>query len=328
MASHPGVAARVRLEPAADTFAEAANERPFPFELGIFEGRKALDELQATASDRPDAKVSYLTVPWGPGGRLLRSGNGSVRVVRPAAAAGALPAIVYLHGGGWVFGDHMTHNRLTRELAAGAGAAVVFVNYILSPEVRYPFAIEEAYAVLEWVAGGGVRELDTARVAVAGDSVGATMCAALTLLARERLGSRLAAQALFYPATDAGFDTPSYLEFAEGYHLRRDTMQWFWDQYAPEVALRREITASPLRASGQELANLPPALVITAEADVLRDEGEAYAAKLSRAGVPVTVTRYDGIIHDFMTLDALRNTRAAGAAISQAIAFLKEALGA
>jgi acetyl esterase len=234
---------------------------------------------------------------------------------------------VYVHGAGWVFGNSHTHDRLIRELADGTGAAVVFPNYSLSPEARYPTAIEESYAVVSWVAEHGAeKELDGSRIAIAGDSVGGNMSAALTLMAKERSGPELAAQVLFYPVTNASFDTGSYDEFAEGYFLRRDAMQWFWDQYLPDEAERNEVTASPLRATNEQLAGLPPALVITAEADVLRDEGEAYASKLREAGVPVVATRYQGIIHDFVMLNALRGTNAAGAAIGQATGYLEQAL--
>lgn len=175
---------------------------------------------------------------------------------------------------------------------------------------------------------GESKGLDAGRIAVAGDSVGGNMSIALTLMAKERGGPKLAAQVLFYPVTDANFDTASYRQFAEGYFLRRDAMQWFWDQYTTDQDQREEITASPLRASLEQLTGLPPALVITGEADVLRDEGEAYANKLREAGVPVTAVRYQAIIHDFVMLNALRETHAADAAIKQATRFLTEALDA
>jgi acetyl esterase/lipase len=236
--------------------------------------------------------------------------------------------ILYIHGAGWVFGDAHTHDRLVRELAVGVGAAVVFPEYDRSPEARYPVAIEQSYAVARWVESDGAgKGLDATRLAVVGDSVGGNMAAALTLMAKERGGPHLAVQVLFYPVTDASFDTPSYEQFAEGYFLRRDGMQWFWDQYTTDEAQRDEITASPLRASLEQLAGLPPALVINGEADVLRDEGEAYANKLREAGVPVTAVRYQAIIHDFVMLNALRETHAADAAIKQAIGFLSEGLG-
>jgi acetyl esterase len=226
-----------------------------------------------------------------------------------------------------VFGNDHTHGRLARELALGVGAAVVFVNYSPSPEARYPVAIEQVYAAARWVAGNGADHgLDASRLAVAGDSVGGNMAIALTLLAKERGELALSAQVLFYPVTDAAFETGSYHEFAEGYFLRRDGMQWFWDQYTGDPVQRAEITASPLRATSEQLAGLPPALVITAEADVLRDEGEEYARKLRTAGVAVTAVRYQGVIHDFVMLNALRGTHAAEGAIRQAIDFLSTAL--
>ncbi|CAG6394738.1 putative enzyme [Actinacidiphila cocklensis] len=213
------------------------------------------------------------------------------------------------------------------ELAVGAKAAVVFPEYSLSPEVRYPVAIEQNWTVARWiVTDGATKNLDATRLAVAGDSVGGNMSAALTLMAKERGGVPLVQQVLFYPVTDAGFDTPSYHQFATGYFLRRDGMFWFWDQYTTDEKQRAEITASPLRATLEQLADLPPALVITGEADVLRDEGEAYANKLRRAGVPVTAVRFQGIIHDFVMLNTLRSTQAAQGAITLAVQTLRAAL--
>jgi acetyl esterase/lipase len=311
------------LEPAAQEFADATANPPYLFDLGPDKGRETVDEVQAGDVVKPDVDITDTTVPGGP------SGTVSVRILRPRGAAGPLPVVVYIHGAGWVFGNAHTHDRLVRELAVGANAAVVFPNYSLSPEAQYPTAIEESYAVAMWVAAHGAEQnLDPRRVAIAGDSVGGNMTAALTLLAKQRGDVSFVQQVLFYPVTDASFDTDSYHQFAEGYFLRRDAMQWFWDQYTTDPAQRAEITASPLRAGLDELAGLPPALVITGEADVLRDEGEAYAAKLRAAGVPVTAVRYQGIIHDFVMLNALRGTHAAEAAIAQAIATLHTALHA
>jgi len=311
----------VVLEPAAQEFAAATADPPYLFDLGPVEGRKTVDEVQSEEIAKPDVDVEDTSVPGGPSDEV------SVRIIRPKGATGALPVILYIHGAGWVFGNSHTHDRLIRELAAGTGAAVVFPNYSLSPEARYPIAIEESYAVLEWVADHGAeKNLDASRIAIAGDSVGGNMSAALTLMAKQRSGPELAAQVLFYPVTNASFDTDSYHEFAEGYFLRRDAMQWFWDQYTMDEDERAEITASPLRATTDDLAELPKALVITGEADVLRDEGEAYASKLREAGVDVTATRYEGIIHDFVMLNALRGTNAAGAAIAQAIDYIRRAL--
>jgi acetyl esterase/lipase len=313
----------VVLEPAAQAFAEATADPPYLFELGLVEGRKTVDEVQKGQIDKPDVDIEDTIVPGGPSGEV------SVRIMRPKGATGTLPVIIYIHGAGWVFGNSHTHDRLIRELTVGTNAAVVFPNYSLSPEARYPTAIEESYAVLQWVAEHGAdKDLDASRIAIAGDSVGGNMTAALTLMAKERSGPSLVAQLLFYPVTDASFDTDSYREFATGYFLRRDAMRWFWDQYTTEEAQRDEITASPLRASTEQLAGLPPALLVTAEADVLRDEGEAYGRKLRAAGIDVTATRYEGVIHDFVMLNALRETNGAGAAINQAIGFLRARLGA
>lgn len=311
----------VVLEPAAAAFAEATANPPFLPDLGPVEGRKVVDETQAGDIAKPAIDETWVTVPGGPTGEVR------ARIVRPQGATGALPVIFYVHGAGWVFGNAHTHDRLVRELAVGTGAAVVFPEYSLSPEVRYPTALEEEYAVAQWIGTAGAEhDLDPERIVIAGDSVGGNMSAALTLMAKERGDVTFRAQALLYPVTDAAFDTPSYHQFAEGYWLRRDAMFWFWDQYTTDEDERAQITASPLRATAEQLAGLPPALVINAEADVLRDEGEAYARNLRAAGVDVTATRYGGAIHDFMMVNALRETNAAGAAIAQTIAFLKAAL--
>ncbi|OXM50802.1 esterase [Amycolatopsis thailandensis] len=304
------------LEPAAQAFVEATATPPFLFQLPPDEGRKAVDEVQGGDVELPAADVQTTHVD-----------GVEVRIVRPQGVTGPLPVIVYIHGAGWVFGNFHTHERLVRELAVGAGAAVVFPEYDRSPEARYPVAIEQNYAVAKWVAEHGAENgLDSTRIAIAGDSVGGNMTAALTLLAKRRGDVTFRQQVLFYPVTDANFDTESYQRFAEGYFLALEGMKWFWDQYTTDPAQRAEITASPLRASLDELAGLPPALVITAEADVLRDEGEAYAAKLRQAGVPVTAVRYQGVVHDFVMLNTLRETHAADAAIKQAIGVLRTAL--
>ncbi|MFF5979227.1 alpha/beta hydrolase [Streptomyces olindensis] len=309
------------LEPAAAKFAEATDRPPYLFDLPPAEGRKAVDEVQSGDIAKPAVDERWITVPGGP------TGSVRARIVKPAGAEGTLPVVLYIHGAGWVFGNAHTHDRLVRELAVGADAAVVFPEYDLSPEVRYPVAIEQNYAVAQWVVRQGASQgLDGSRLAVAGDSVGGNMSAALTLMAKERGDVELVQQVLFYPVTDASFDTGSYHQFATGYFLRRDGMQWFWDQYTTDESDRARITASPLRATTEQLAGLPPALVITAEADVLRDEGEAYADKLRQAGVAVTAVRYQGVIHDFVMLDALRETHAADAAITQAATVLRAAL--
>ncbi|MFD3570661.1 alpha/beta hydrolase [Streptomyces sp. NPDC058667] len=310
------------LEPAAQAFADATAQPPFLHQIPVADGRKAVDDVQSGGDvPLPAVDEEWVTVHGGP------TGDVRVRIVRPRGATGLLPVVLYLHGAGWVFGDAHTHDRLVRELAVGTRAAVVFPEYDLSPEARYPVAVEQNYSVAQWVAREGHhKDLDGTRLAVAGDSVGGNMTAALTLMAKQRGDVHLTHQVLFYPVTDAGFDTDSYHRFAEGYFLRRDAMKWFWDQYTTEEAERAQITASPLRATTEQLTGLPPALVITAEADVLRDEGEAYAAKLRAAGVPVTALRVQGTIHDFVMLNALRETRAADLAIGLAADTLRKAL--
>jgi acetyl esterase/lipase len=242
-------------------------------------------------------------------------------------AEGPLPVILYIHGGGWILGNSGTHDRLIRELCDGAKAAVAFVEYDRSPEARYPVAIEQAYATAQWVTRNGADEgLDASRMAVAGDSVGGNMTAAVAIMAKQRGDVSFVHQSLYYPVTDAAQDTDSYREFANGPFLTAKAMEWFWDAYIPGNGEQRsEITASPLRATPEELAGLPPALVIVDENDVLRDEGEAYARKLTQAGVPTTSVRYNGIIHDFMMLNPVRPTNATSAAIEQAIRALRKA---
>ncbi len=310
----------VVLEPAAQEFAEAASKPPFIYELSPVEARAVLDGVQAGPVEAPAVDERWLTV-------AAEVGDVRVRVLRPEGVTGTLPVVLYVHGGGWVLGNAGTHDRLVRELCVGAGAAVVFVEYTPSPDAHYPVAVEQIYAAARWiVAEGSAHGLDASRMAIAGDSVGGNMTAAVTLLAKQRGDVHFVHQSLYYPVTDAGQDTVSYTTFADGPALTAKGMAWFWDCYAPDHSVRSEITASPLRATTEDLTGLPPAFVIVDEADVLRDEGEAYAAKLRAAGVPTTTVRYDGICHDFMMLNPLRDTEAAKAATAQAIAVLRQAL--
>ncbi|MEV4060105.1 alpha/beta hydrolase [Nonomuraea dietziae] len=308
------------LEPAARDLAEATSKPPFLYELGVEGARKVLDDLQAAPIDKPDVDEKWIVVP-------AEAGDVRVRIVKPAGSSGVLPVVLYVHGGGWVLGNAGTHDRLVRELAVGACAAVVFVEYDRSPEARYPVAIEQAYATAQWIIRDGAAEgLDASRLAVAGDSVGGNMTAALTILAKRRGDVRFVHQSLYYPVTDAGQDTGSYREFADGPYLTAKAMAWFWDAYTTDPAQRAEITASPLRATAEELKGLPPAFLIVDENDVLRDEGEAYARKLTEAGVSTTSVRYNGTLHDFMMLNPVRPTAAACAAVAQAADVLKTVL--
>ncbi|MFE0453670.1 alpha/beta hydrolase [Streptomyces sp. NPDC058914] len=308
------------LETAAQQFADATAHPPFLYELGPEGARKVLDDLQAAPVEKPDVDEKWITVP-------AEVGDVRVRIVKPVGSQGALPTVLYVHGGGWVLGNAGTHDRLVRELAVGANAALVFVEYDRSPEARYPVAIEQAYATARWITANGSEEgLDASRLAVAGDSVGGNMTAALALMAKQRGDVTFVHQSLYYPVTDAGQDTESYRKFTDGPFLTAKAMAWFWDCYTTDAAQRAEITASPLRASLEELEGLPPALVIVDENDVLRDEGEAYARKLTQAGVPTTSIRVNGTVHDFMMLNPLRPTQATTAAVEQAVVTLRTAL--
>ena len=258
------------------------------------------------------------TLLGGPTGKI------GLRIVRPQGASGALPAVMYFHGGGWMLGDTETHDRLVREIVTGAQAIVVFVEYARSPQARYPIAIEQAYTATTWVAEHGASiGVDPSRLAVAGDGVGGTLATVTTLLAKERGGPPIEFQVLLYPVTDANFETPSYRDFgAPGYWLTRETMRWFWDSYVPAPE-RQEFTVSPLRASLEQLRGLPPVVIVTCEQDVVRDEGEAYAHKLMAAGVPVRATRYLGAIHDLALLNPITGTLPARAALAQVIDTLR-----
>jgi len=311
---------RVVLEPAAQKFADKAAQRPYLHDLSPSKGRTTIDDVQSDDTDLSPADIEELRIPGGPSGEV------SLRIVRPRNAPATLPVVLYVHGAGWVFGNGHTHNRLARQLAVGVQAAVVFPFFSLSPEAKYPTAIEEIYAVTTWLAEHGAEHgLDAERIAIAGDGTGGNMAAAVSLLTKTRAGPKFVAQVLFYPVTDANFDTESYKRFATGYGLSRDTMKWYWDQYITDPSQRTEITASPLRATKDQLTGLPPALVITGDADVLRDEGEAYASNLRQAGVRVTAVRFEGMIHDFVMLNALAKTQAAHGAMVLANNILREA---
>ena len=230
----------------------------------------------------------------------VAGGDIAVRVYSPGGA-GPHPALVFFHGGGWVIGDLVTHDGICRSLANAARCAVASVDYRLAPEHRYPVAAEDSYAGFQWVLGHAAQlGIDPRRVAVGGDSAGGNLAAVVSLMARDRGTPLPVFQALVYPVTDYDLDTPSYRENATGYVLTREGMRWFFRQYLAREEQGREPYASPLRASN--LAGLPPALVQTAECDPLRDEGEAYAARLRDAGVPVTVTRYPGVFHGFLRM--------------------------
>jgi acetyl esterase/lipase len=309
------------LEPSAQDVVDATSTHPFLYELEPAEARKVLEDLQSGTVEKLPVEEEWITVP-------ASVGDAKVRIIKPTGVDGLLPIIVYMHGGGWILGNAATHDRLVRELAVGAHAALLFVEYPNSPEAHYPVAIEQGYATAQWaVRDGASKGLDPKRIAVAGESVGGNMAAALSLMAKERGDVQFLHTGMYYPVTDAAMDTASYDEFAEGFYLTRKSMEWFWDAYTTDPEQRAEITASPNRATREQLQGLPPTLLMVDEVDPLRDEGEAYAAKLRDAGVEVTTVRYDGVVHDFMLLDAMRDAHATRAAIAQATAFLRDAFG-
>lgn len=250
-----------------------------------------------------------------------------INIVKPANPKGLLPVFMFFHGGGWVLGDFPTHKRMVRDLVVESGAAAVFVNYTPSPEAHYPVAINQAYAATKWVSEHGKEiGIDGKRLAVAGNSVGGNMATVVALMAKDKKGPEIKLQVLFWPVTDANFETSSYNQFATGRFLTKNMMSWFWDSYLTDLNTRKDIYASPLQATTEQLKGLPPALVQTAENDILRDEGEDYARKLDEAGVKVTATRYNGMIHDWGLLNPLSNVPGTRSALLQAAAELKQAL--
>ena len=308
------------IEPSIKSFLEYQNSQEGPqiYELSVKEAREVLLSVQKIDVNILPADIEDLNISGGP------NGNVSIRIVRPKGIDDILPVVMYFHEGGWVLGDKNTHDRLIREITNGSNAAVVFVNYTPSPEAKYPVAIEEAYAATKYIAeNGNKHNLDPSRLVAAGDSVGGNMAAVVAMMAKDRGGPDIIFQLLFYPVTDANFDTASYQEFATDHWLSIDAMKWYWDNYLPDKEKRKEPTASPLQASLNQLKDLPPAMVINGEFDILRDEGQAYAHKLIEAGVRVTAVRYLGTIHDFVMLNPITETPATRAAIKQANEMLR-----
>lgn len=261
--------------------------------------------------------------------KTIQTGGQSIplTIVRPEGVKGELPVFMFFHGGGWVLGDYPTHARLIRDLVVNSGAVAVYVGYTPSPEAHYPTAIDQAYAATRWVGEHGKEiQVDSSRLAVAGNSVGGNMAAVVALKAKEAGTPKLSFQLLLWPVTDANLETASYNQFAQGHFLTKPLMKWFWDNYTTDPKQRAERFASPLQATTEQLKGLPPALVQTAEFDVLRDEGEAYARKLDAAGVTVTAVRYNGMIHDYGLLNPLAHIPAVQAALRQAGAELKQHL--
>lgn len=302
--------------------AVAAAGGPPIYTLSPEAARNVLSGAQAGAVAKRPASIQDLVFPVGPKGSV------DIRIVRPEGVSEALPVVMYFHGGGWMLGGKDTHDRLIREIANGARAAVVFVDYHRTPEVQYPVPNEEAYAATKYVVDNAkALNVDASRLAVAGDSAGGNMAAAVTLLAKQRGGPKITHQVLFYPVTDDISQNSSYAAFGNGPWLTTNAMHFFLDAHYPK-SVRNDALAFPLKASVEQLKGLPDATVIVAENDLLRDEGEAYARKLIEAGVSVTSTRYNGTIHDFVMLHGVADSPATAAAINQANAALRQAFGA
>ena len=310
------------LEQSARELTEAIAAGPPLSGIPLAEARKAVEAAQSAPIPMPDIDESWATVP-------SAFGDVQARIVRPPGSTRPLPVILYMHGGGWILGSSITHDLLTRRLAVGANAAVVFVEYSRAPEAKYPVQIEQCYAAAQWIkeqgAAGG---FDATRIAVAGDSAGGNMSTVLALLAKQRGSVQFVHQSLYYPMTDAtAEDSESLRRFKDGPYGSADSLAWFWNNYLAAGESRTQILVSPLQATLADLEGLPPALVIVDENDVLQDQGEAYADKLRDAGVPTTSVRFNGTIHDFMRLNVLRDSESTRAAISLAVAALRRAFG-
>jgi acetyl esterase len=307
---------------AAEVAAYLSQGGPALYELPLDEVRKAVDSAQAGVP-MPDVEEVWVTVP-------AEGGDVRVLIIKPRGADAQLPVVLYMHGGGWILGSASSHGRLAAELAVAADAAVAFIDYALAPEARYPVQIEQCYAVARWVVEQGESHgLDSSRIAVAGDSAGGNMATVLCIMAKQRGDVSFVQQSMYYPMTDAltSEDSESYQLFKDGPYGDAETMEWFWMSYLPDEDLRVESTVSPLRATLDALKGLPPALVIVDENDILRDQGEAYATKLRDADVPTACVRFNGTMHDFMMLSALRETETTRAAMSLAAAAFRGAFG-
>lgn len=321
-AQAPDAATDPRIDPQIRAFLAELNKDSSPFwELPQPKPQDILTALQdKTPVDMSGVTTIEKTITQD--GRAIK-----LYIMTPQHVTSRPGVLLFIHGGVWIVGNFQNHQRLLRDLVVGSGQIGVFVEYTPLPVAKYPTQMEESYAALKWVAAhAGDFGADGSRIAIAGNSVGGNMTAALTLMAKDRNGPKIAYQVLFIPATDASVDTDSYHEFGTGRFLARAFMKYGWDLYAPDEKTRNSPYVSPLRASNEELKGLPPALVITAENDPLRDEGEAYARKLKEAGVAVTATRYNGMIHDFVLLNAIHEVSGVQAALQQASDAIGKAL--
>lgn len=311
---------RISLENEALELSIASSKPPLIFQLPPEEGRKRLNEAQDEPVYKHPAKIKTVSVDTSYGAIKLH-------FITPDNVVGVPNVIYYIHGAGWVFGNLHTHDKLVRELGARTNSIVMFPEYTLSPEAKYPTAIEQCYETmccLQKLAEQHAINADFSHLTVAGDSVGGNMATVMTILSKQRKGPKIHKQLLYYPVTNAAFNTLSYRQFASGYYLYRAGMMWFWDQYTASMRDRYQITASPLRATTSQLRGLPDAMILNGEADVLRDEGEEYARKLRAAGVEVTAMRFQAIVHDFVMLNVLDQTKACRAAMDASTSWINK----
>lgn len=319
----PDVATDPDIDPQVRAFLVQINKNASPFwELpqpkpqDILTGLQNATPVDMTGVTTVDKSITY-------DGRTVK-----LHIMSPQHVKGKPGVLLFIHGGVWIAGNFENHKRLLRDLVVGSGQIGVFVEYTSLPDATYPTQPEECFAALKWIASHANEfGADGNRIAVAGNSVGGDMSAALTMMTRDRNGPKISYQVLFIPATDASVDTASYHAYATDRFLSRDFMKYGWDRYAPDEKIRNDPYVSPLRASKSQLTGLPPALVITAENDPLRDEGEAYARKLKEAGVNVNAVRYNGTIHDFVLLNALRNVPSTESAIQMASEGIRKHIG-
>ena len=315
----PDAATDPRIDPQVRAFLREINKDSSPFwELPQPKPQEILTGLQnKTPVDLSGVTTTERTITQD--GQTVK-----IHVMTPERVSGKPGVLLFIHGGVWIVGNFQNHQRLLRDLVVGSGQVGVFVEYTSLPAARFPTQLDQCYAVLKWVAAhAGEFGADGRRIAVAGNSVGGNMTAALALMAKDRGGPKISYQVLMIPATDATVDTESYHEYGTERFLARAFMKYGWDLYAPDAATRNNPYVSPLRAGLQQLRGLPPALVITAENDPLRDEGEAYARKLKEADVSVIATRYNGMIHDFVLLNGIQTAPEPQAAIRQMSAEIK-----
>jgi acetyl esterase len=311
------------IDPQVRAFLKKLNESTVtpPEKMKPVDARKGLVDAQASVT----VDVSGITEKE----KTIQVDGTSItlHIVKPEQATGTLPVFMFFHGGGWVLGDYPTHKRMVRDMVVYSGAAAVFVDYTPSPEAHYPVAINQAYAATKWVAENGAEiGVDGKRLAVAGNSVGGNMATVVSLMAKEKKGPDITLQVLLWPVTNAQFDTESYQLFAKGRFLTKSLMSWMWDNYTTDPEERKEIYASPLQATTGQLKGLPQAVVLTAQNDILRDEGEAYGRKMAEAGVEVSMTRYNGMIHDWGLLNGIATLPGTQSALLQAAMEIKKAL--